>query len=187
MIDLAIDGSGPFLDLTLFDDNEPVYSLYTLPKKTHSQLFVDIIDGVLKTTNLSLSDIDRLYCVSGPGRHTSIRVIIASLKGLFFQKSTIDCFRVNALDLTAVSLIANGVFRVVGELFSKEAYFADYEKTDSKIERLNEPRKAKEEEIYKTDLEIFKANEVKMCKTKYIHEIEPFLERVNLFDLNPIY
>ncbi len=188
MIELAIDGSGSFIDLSVFKDGNLAYTMFSKTLKTHSQFLVDTFDFVLKVTEAKLDEIDRLYCVAGPGRHTSIRVVISTLKGLFFKRKDIETFRVNALDLLAASIEEHGKFRCQGEFFSKKAYYIDYKKQNGEIKRVSETKRGTEEEINQTDLKIFKTTEEKYRpRTVNIHKIQNFCERVNLFDLNPIY
>ncbi len=188
MIELAIDGSGSFIDLSVFKDEWLIFAMFSKTTKTHSQFLVDTIDFVLKATNIKLDEINRIYCVAGPGRHTSIRVVISTLKGLFFKRKNIETFRANALDLLAASTEYQGTFRCQGEFFSKKAYYIDYEKQNSEIKKIGEIKRGTEEEISKTDLKIFKTTEEKYHpRTVNIHKIKNFCERVDLFDLNPIY
>ncbi len=189
MVEFAIDASGTLIDLTLFENGRAIFQMYSIPKKTHSQLLVNTVDFMLNATALGLDDIDTLYCVAGPGRHTSIRVVISTLKGLFFKREKIDCFRVNALDLTASVIDKQAKFRVVGEFFSKMAYFSDYEIDEKgRLKRLNEPKKARDSEIFSSDIEVYKANDISLYpKTPNIHKVKEFAEKVELFSLNPIY
>jgi len=189
MIELAIDGSGTFIDLSVFKGEQLILAMFSKTSKTHSQFLVDTVDFVLKATNIKLDEIDRIYCIAGPGRHTSIRVVISTLKGLFFKRKDVETFRVNALDLLAASINEQGKFRCQGEFFSKKAYYMDYEKqSDGEIIRIGEIKKGTEEEINETDLKIFKTkDEIFYPRTVNIHKIKNFCERVNLFDLNPIY
>ena len=189
MIEFVIDGSGSFIDLSLFKNGDLMDTMFFKTLKTHSQFLVDTVDFILKATEIKLDNINRLYCVAGPGRHTSIRVVISTLKGLFFKRKDIETFRVNVLDLLAASIEERGKFRCQGEFFSKNAYYMDYEKqSNGKIIRIGEIRKGTEEEIKETNLKIFKTTEEKFNpRTVNIHKIKNFCERVNLFDLNPIY
>ena len=189
MIEFAIDGSGTFIDLCLFEGGKPIFLMYSKPGKTHSQLLVDTVDFMLKTTDKTLEEIDCLYCVAGPGRHTSIRVVISTLKGLFFSRKDIKCYRVNTLDLVAATVKTVGVFRVVGEFFSSESYFSDYSIEDNgEIRRLCGPNKAKEEGIFNTELKIFKTTDSRLHpRTVHIHRIKKYAEELELFSLNPIY
>ncbi len=188
MIELAIDGSGAFIDLSVFENGYLIYTMFSRTLKTHSQFLVNTFDFILKATEMELYAIDRLYCVAGPGRHTSIRVVISTLKGLLFKRKDIEMFRVNSLDLLAASIEGHGKFRCQGEFFSKSAYFIDYEKQNGKIKRISEIKKGSEEEIKKTTLNIFKTTEEKFRpRTVNIHKIKNYHEAVNLFDLNPIY
>ncbi|WP_022670058.1 tRNA (adenosine(37)-N6)-threonylcarbamoyltransferase complex dimerization subunit type 1 TsaB [Hippea alviniae] len=185
---LAVDGSGNFLDISLFNkEGELVYSLFLKSKKTHSKQLVDVIDTVLKQLDISLGDIDTLFCVVGPGRYTSIRVVISTLKGLFFQKS-ISVFSLNSLDITAASVCDIEMFRVIGDFFSKEAYYCDYERKSGQLKRVSQIKKGTEEDVNDTGLPIIRSTDVKLFpKTKHVLELEQFFEKVELFALNPFY
>lgn len=189
MLEFAIDASSTLIDLTLFENGKVIFQMYSKPEKTHSQLLVNTVDFMLKATGFELDDIDTVYCVAGPGRHTSIRVVISTLKGLFFKREEINCFRVNGLDLTASLVSRKTRFRVVGEFFSKMAYFSDYEFDESgNLKRLTKPRKGSESEIFSGEVDVYRCNDVNLYpKTPHIHKIKDFAEKVSLFSLNPIY
>ncbi len=189
MLEFAIDASGTLIDLTLFENGEAIFQMFSKPKKTHSQLLVSTVDFMLKATGFELDDIDTVYCVAGPGRHTSIRVVISTLKGLFFKREKLNCFRVNALDLTASLINKKTRFRVVGEFFSKVAYFSDYEFDErGNLKRLTEPRKGSESEIFNGNIEVYRCNDENLYpKTPHINKVKDFAEKVSLFSLNPIY
>ncbi len=185
---LAVDGSGKFLDISLFDESgELAYSLFLKNRKTHSEQLVDVIDTLLKQNEIDLEEIKQLFCVVGPGRYTSIRVVISTLKGLFFQKK-IEVFALNSLDITAASVCDNKRFRVVGDFFSKEAYYCDYERDVNSIKRISPIKKGKEEDTNDTDLPIVKSADIGLFpKTRNIFRLKQFFDRVELFALNPFY
>ncbi|AEA34031.1 peptidase M22 [Hippea maritima] len=187
MVSLVIDGSNTFLDLSIFNKKELLYCSFLKGGRTFSEILIKLIDNALYYTNNTLEDIESIYCVAGPGRHTSLRVVISTLKGLFFSKK-VKAYKLNAMDLTAAAF-GGPKFRVVSETFSSYAYFCDYTYDSKKLKRLNYSiERVKEEEIYKTNLPIVKTNDERLTpKTKHIFTIEDYAEKVDLINLNPIY
>ncbi|WP_025270188.1 hypothetical protein [Hippea sp. KM1] len=187
MINLIIDGSNTFLDLSIFESGELLYTSFLKGGKTFSRILIKLVDDALYYTNNTLDDVGEVYCVAGPGRHTSLRVVISTLKGLFFSKN-VKAYRINAMDLTAAAYEGSR-FRVVSETFSSLLYFCDYVREDGKPVRLNcQKQRIREEEAYKTDLPVVRTNDERLTpKTRYIHSIKDYAEEVDLINLNPIY
>ncbi|WP_035586902.1 hypothetical protein [Hippea jasoniae] len=187
MYTLAIDGSSNLIDFSIFNkENELLYCHCFLPKEPFSKILIDLVDNALNEINIKLEDITQLFAVAGPGRYTSIRVVISTLKGLFFKKPP-QTYRVNELDLTA-ALIDKDRFRVAGELFSSYGYFCDYEKKDGRLIRISSITKAKQDEIIDTKLELFYTTDKTLLpKTPFVFKIKDLAEEVELLDLNPFY
>ena len=51
-------------------------------KKQHSVIMMPMIDSLLKSCSLSISDIDGFVVSSGPGSFTGLRIGMSTIKGL---------------------------------------------------------------------------------------------------------
>lgn len=56
-------------------------------EKNSGSYIISLIDELLKKNNLDIDDIDLFGCTIGPGSFTGIRISIASLQGLLFNKN----------------------------------------------------------------------------------------------------
>lgn len=73
---------------------------------THSEKLLPLIDESLKEQSISLKDINKLACVTGPGSFTGIRIGLATIKALA-KIINVDIYAINSLDLLAYSGIQN--------------------------------------------------------------------------------
>lgn len=185
MIQMAIDGSSNDISLSIFSDRELVYDLFIDSQNTHSKILVDIFDCALKALSLELNKIDNIYCCVGPGKYTSLRVTLSTLKGMFFDKT--DCvYGVNLLDLIASAKRETpGNFRVVYEASCSKTYFADYKKDNDALKRGDILSASKEEALSSPATYVYKK---KGSLTKNIFDIDKnYIKKISLMDLVPIY
>lgn len=79
---LGIDSSGLVASVALVTDDN-LTAEYTINfKKTHSQTLLPMLDEIVTTTGISLSDIDAIAVAAGPGSFTGLRIGSATAKGL---------------------------------------------------------------------------------------------------------
>ena len=76
------------------------YEAATVNKMTHSVNLLPMIDAALQATGLTVMDLDRLACVTGPGSFTGVRIGVSTLKGLAHAHNT-PCVAVDALEAMA--------------------------------------------------------------------------------------
>lgn len=79
---LAIDTSSKVASAAVLDGEKLVCEFSLNHKKTHSQKLMPIIEEVLKSAEISLSDVDYIATTTGPGSFTGIRIGVATAKGL---------------------------------------------------------------------------------------------------------
>ncbi len=185
MKELVIDGSFESINLSIIDSKELVYDLHLYSINTHSKILTDIIDYALKSLSYNLNDIDNLYCCIGPGRYTSLRVTLATIKGMFFNKiESAYCF--TSLDLMAATEDSDLPFRIVCDTSQTKTYFADYIKRGEFIERIDDIHSSTKKEAMKTSNKIVIKNSVD--STKDIFKIDSkHIKRIDLHALTPIY
>ncbi len=184
MIQMAIDGSSNDISLSFFNNKELVYDLFINSENTHSKILVDIFNCALKALPLELNKINDIYCCIGPGKYTSLRVTLSTLKGIFFDR--IDyVYGINLLDLIASNTDASGDFRVVYEASRFKTYFADYKRNGDILERTDILNASKEEALSKPTIYTIKEEG---SLTKNIFNInKKYITKIGLMDLVPIY
>ncbi|MGC8791548.1 MAG: hypothetical protein ACP5PO_08610 [Desulfurella sp.] len=117
-IAFAIDGSCESLSMAFFRDESLIDSIF-IEKAIHSVTIVSSFDTLLKKNNLSFSDIKILYVTIGPGRYSSLRVTLSTIKGLFFEFCGL-VYCINSMDLIAASCMDSKCLAVMKKTFIGE-------------------------------------------------------------------
>ena len=81
---LALETSAKAVSAAVTEDGKVLCSGYQDTGLTHSRTLMPIVEGILKNTNLRLSDMDAIAVAAGPGSFTGIRIGVAAAKGLAF-------------------------------------------------------------------------------------------------------
>ncbi len=185
MKELVIDGSFEDINLSVFDSKELIYDLHLHSPHTHSKILTDIFDYAFHSLSIGIEDIGRLYCCIGPGKYTSLRVVLASIKGMFFDKLEY-VYSVSSLDLMASEEFFNEPFRIICETSRTKTYFSDYTLNNGFIERLGEIGSALKNEAAKTGYKIIQRNYIGSVRN--IFRLKPeYFKKVDLYALTPLY
>lgn len=80
MISLLIDTSISFPTISLTKDNEVLYEFHEEIKSDMSSKILLIMDQGLKKVNLTLSSINNIFVVTGPGSFTGVRIGVTIAK-----------------------------------------------------------------------------------------------------------
>ena len=80
MISLFIDTALSYIRIALFKDNKLIDSINERCEKNMSALFDSKVEDLFKRNNLELTEVNKIYTVTGPGSFTGIRV------GMTFSK-----------------------------------------------------------------------------------------------------
>lgn len=80
MISLFIDTALSYIRVALFKDDKLIDSINEKCEKNMSALFDSKVDELFKRNNLELTEVNKIYTVTGPGSFTGIRV------GMTFSK-----------------------------------------------------------------------------------------------------
>ncbi len=97
---LAIDTSGPTCGVAVLADGAVRFSQTVLNRRTHSVNLMPMVDAAFSFTGLTLGDMDRLACVTGPGSFTGVRLGVSTVKGLAHGSGK-PCVAVDALEAMA--------------------------------------------------------------------------------------
>ena len=99
----AVDTSAKSASAAVTENGEIKGEFFINTMLTHSETLMPMTDALLKSTRLSLSDIDCLAVNTGPGSFTGLRIGIAAIKGMAFAVKK-PCIAVSTLESMAYNL-----------------------------------------------------------------------------------
>ncbi len=79
---LALDSSGLVASVAIVEDDNLLGEYTVNYKTTHSQTMLGMLDHLLSTIELDVSDVDAIAVAAGPGSFTGLRIGSATAKGL---------------------------------------------------------------------------------------------------------
>lgn len=97
---IAIDTSGPVCGVAVLLNSTIAAEYTAVNKMTHSANLLPMVDAALTSAGVTLSDMDRLGVVVGPGSFTGVRIGVSTAKGLA-HGADLPCVPVNALESMA--------------------------------------------------------------------------------------
>ena len=100
MIRLSVDTSFEHLGLCLTRDGVPMANYYSLCKRKNSKIIFEVLDELLKNTELKLAEVDAYVINCGPGSYTGVRIGMAVVK-TFAQVNKKPIVPVTSLELLA--------------------------------------------------------------------------------------
>ena len=129
MLILGIDTSTKICTCSIFDSENGVIAETSLSvKKNHSNIVMPIIDNLLKISDLTINDIDKIAVAIGPGSFTGVRIALGIAKGLAMALNK-PLIAVNELDI--LEAIASGNENEIIPLIDarKERVYYKYQNT----------------------------------------------------------
>ena len=131
---LAIDTSTKHFSLAVARDGKVQRYRSILLKKVLSDSIMPAIQGILKKAGLTLAQIDGFAVGLGPGSFTSLRVGLATVKGLAFalKKPVVG---VPSLDVLALNVTGDGQVCVVCDAKRNMVYACLYQKKGDALKR----------------------------------------------------
>ena len=145
---LGIDTSAKTSSVGICEDNLIIDELFLDKGLTHSETILPMIDEILTRNGLSLDDIDALSVNNGPGSFTGIRIGVAVVKGLAFDKN-IPCYEVSTLDSIAYNCRdKNGLVVAVMDARRNQVYNSNYQVIDGKAEKIKDDRSILIKDLY---------------------------------------
>lgn len=133
---LSLDTSATVATVAIAEDSR-ILAEYTVDNKnTHSESLLPMIEAVLSSLSLKISDIDLFALSSGPGSFTGVRIGAATVKGLAFGKDT-PCVEVSTLEALAYNLvIRQGLICPVMNARRSQVYTALFRSDGERLTRL---------------------------------------------------
>ena len=137
---LAIESSGLVASAAVFADDTIVAEFTVNNKQTHSQTLLPMIDQVVTMSGIDLKEIDAIATTSGPGSFTGVRIGVATVKGLAFEKN-IPCISVSTLEAIACNFIKeDAIVCAVMDARRMQFYNAVFEIKNGTVKRLCKDR-----------------------------------------------
>ncbi len=147
---LSLDASATSASVCIYDtdNNKIIGEYYINTKLTHSQTLVPMIDALLSSTKLELSDIDCFAVNTGPGSFTGIRIGVSVVKGLAMALNK-PCVSVSTLESMAYNFIdsKNTVVCSCMDARRNQVYNALFSVDDSIVTRLCDDRAISVDEL----------------------------------------
>ena len=125
---LAISTSSKNASVSLLEDDKLIKELNNTNERTHSEKLMPLVDELLKSCNVLLSDINLIACDVGPGSFTGIRIGVATVKALAETKkipivscSSLEALSYNVLDAENIcSILDARNNQVYAAIFDKD-------------------------------------------------------------------
>ena len=106
MFILSISTSSNICSVALLKDNSVISELNIDDDKTHSVNLMPLINQILTSNNLKISDIGLITCDNGPGSFTGIRIGISTAKGLSYYNN-MPIITITSLEALAYNVSKN--------------------------------------------------------------------------------
>lgn len=117
---LALDTSGSSISVAALDGVKLVCEIFEHTGLTHSQMLMPLVERALNAARWTVSDVNRIAVITGPGSFTGVRIGVASARAVA-QAAGIQCVGVNALEAMAADLMFSGYRGVVCPMIDARA------------------------------------------------------------------
>ena len=101
---LALESATDWISVALFDGDRTAILREHEGARQHSAALVSVVDATLRESGLGLRDVDAMAISVGPGSFTSLRIGLATLKGLCFGRD-IPVVGVSTLETMALAVL----------------------------------------------------------------------------------
>lgn len=162
---LSVDSSAVTASVALTDGENVINSEFVNAGLTHSETLLPMIKRVLGDTKVS--DLDAIAVTAGPGSFTGVRIGVATVKGLAFEKN-IPCISVSTLEAIAYNFAdENTIVCAVMDARRMQFYNALFEMKGGKAIRFCDDRAISidglREDLKKYDRVVIAGDGAKLC------------------------
>ena len=162
---LSVDSSAVTASVSLSDGENVINNEFVNAGLTHSETLLPMIKRVLGDTKVS--DLDAIAVTAGPGSFTGVRIGVATVKGLAFEKN-IPCISVSTLEAIAYNFAdENVIVCAVMDARRMQFYNALFEIKNGKAIRLCDDRAISitdlREDLKKYDRVVIAGDGAKLC------------------------
>lgn len=162
---LSVDSSAVTASVALTDGENVINNEFVNAGLTHSETLLPMIKRVLGDTKVS--DLDAIAVTAGPGSFTGVRIGVATVKGIAFEKN-IPCISVSTLEAIAYNFAdENIIVCAVMDARRMQFYNALFEMKNGKAIRLCDDRAISitdlREDLKKYDRVVIAGDGAKLC------------------------
>lgn len=127
---LGVESSATSASAAVYSDGRILAVDFSNTGLTHSQTLLPMVDSVLKTSGVDISDVDYLAVSNGPGSFTGVRIGVSLVKGLADPLGK-KCLGLSTLEVIAKPLENTGVYAVaVMDARCNQVYTAQFDCSD---------------------------------------------------------
>ena len=138
MIVLSIDSSTESATCAVLNDEKLLGEAVLNNKKQHSVVLMPMVDSLLNSLQLTISDIDGFVVCKGPGSFTGLRIGMSMIKGLS-QGSSKPFVSISSLDALAYNMAyTSGIICPILDALRDNVYTALYRFENSNLVRLSD-------------------------------------------------
>lgn len=162
---LSVDSSAVTASVALTDGENVINNEFVNAGLTHSETLLPMIKRVLGDTKVS--DLDAIAVTAGPGSFTGVRIGVATVKGIAFEKN-IPCISVSTLEAISYNFAdENIIVCAVMDARRMQFYNALFEIKNGKAIRLCDDRAISitdlREDLKKYDRVVIAGDGAKLC------------------------
>lgn len=144
---LALETSAVAASAAICEDEALVAQCFQRTGLTHSATLMPMVESMLKTSGLTLAEMDVIAVAAGPGSFTGLRIGVSAAKGLAWPENK-PCAGVSTLEAMAWQLTGmEGVVCAAMDARRQQVYNALFELRDGKPVRLTSDRAISLEEL----------------------------------------
>ncbi|MCQ2470891.1 MAG: tRNA (adenosine(37)-N6)-threonylcarbamoyltransferase complex dimerization subunit type 1 TsaB [Clostridia bacterium] len=137
---LAIDSSSKPASAAVADDSHILSEVYVNNGFTHSKTLMNVVKDAIDLSDIDVSDIDLIVCVTGPGSFTGVRIGVACAKGIAFPNNT-PCVGISTLEAMAYNCMSfDGYVCAIMDARCSQIYTATFKVHFGTVERITEDR-----------------------------------------------
>ncbi len=137
---LALETSAVAVSVAVCEDDNLIVQSFQRNGLTHSATLMPMLESLLKTAGLKLSEMDLIAVASGPGSFTGLRIGVSAAKGLAWAEDK-PCASVSTLEAMAWQLTGmEGIVCSAMDARRQQVYNALFELEDGVPVRLTPDR-----------------------------------------------
>ena len=137
---LALESSAKAASCAVLADGIPLATAWQATGLTHSRTLLPMVQDMLRSSELELSDMDAIAIAAGPGSFTGLRIGLASVKGLSWAADK-PCIGISTLEGMAHPLRhMNSIIVCAMDARRSQIYNAVFLAEDGTLTRLREDR-----------------------------------------------
>lgn len=172
---LGIEGSGKSISLSLVENGELITGIYLNPRNQSTQLLLKQINQIFISSGRNKSNLNGICIGLGPGSFTSLRVSIATARGIA-NGLKIPIYGMNSLEVKARTFSASPyTIHIIDNAFKGEYYYASYlMEKPTQLSTLKTPRIIQPDELLSFVLtnDIIAGNAIVDFQNKFSTEID---------------